>query len=85
MRYQIFFKATALAALTLAVAACGDSSNNDHVGEGPGNGGGTPAQDSFFAAVSAVIASSPDDTEPREVDSITATTPEDSEPTALAS
>lgn len=84
MIHQIFFKAVALTVLTLAVAACGDS-DNGQVGQGPGNGGGTPAQDSFFTAVSALIASSPDDTEPREVDSITATTPENSEPTGLPS
>ena len=84
MIHQIFFKAVALTALTLAVAACG-SSGDDEVGQGPGNGDGTSAQDSFFTAVKALIASSPDDAEPKEVDSFTATTPENSEPTGIPS
>ena len=82
MTHQIFFKAAALLVLTLGIAACG-SGGDDHVGQG-GNGGGV-AQDSFLAAVNALVASSPDDTEPKEIDSITATSPEDSEPSALDS
>ncbi len=66
--------------LTLALGACGGSDND--------NNGGTPAvsagaSDSFFAAVRALISSSPDNTEPVSVDSYVATTPETIEPAAL--
>ncbi len=81
MSNRIFFKVAALTVLTLGVAACG----GDGGGLGSGGGGAVPAQDSFFTAVNAVIASGRDDTDPREVDSITATSPEDSEPTSLDS
>ena len=81
MSDRIFFKAVSLSVLTLAVAACGDSGGND-VAAG---GGASPMQDSFIAIVSAVVASSSDNAEPRETDSITATSPEDSEAIALDS
>jgi hypothetical protein len=67
--------------LTLALGACGGSDNDN-------NGGGTPtasagASDSFFAQVRALIANSPDNTEPVPIDSYVATTPENIEPAAL--
>ena len=66
--------------LTLALGACGGSSND--------NNGGTPAvsageSDSFFAQVRALIANSPDNTEPVPIESFVATTPENIEPAAL--
>jgi hypothetical protein len=69
--------------LTLALGACGGSDNDDSNG-----GGGAPAvsageSDSFFAQVRALIASSPDNTEPVAIDSFAATTPETIEPAAL--
>lgn len=81
MSDRIFFKAVALSVLTLAVAGCGDSGGND-VAAG---GSSSPMQDSFIAIVSAVVASSSDNAEPRETDSITATSPENSEAIALDS
>ena len=74
--------ATAAAVLlTLALGACGGSDNSD-------NGGGSPAvsagaSDSFFAQVRALIATSPDNTEPVPIDSYAVTTPENIEPAAL--
>ncbi len=67
-------------ALALALAACGgDSGNNNNAGAGV-----PPGQDSFVAAVNALIVSgTSDSTEPREIDTLTATSPEDSEPSAL--
>jgi len=79
MSDRIFFKAAALSVLTLALAACGGS-NDDNAGAGGGSGA---VQNSFFAIVSAVVALSSDDAEPRETDSITATSPEDSEAQSL--
>ena len=67
--------------LMLALSACGGSDSDN-------NGGGTPAvsageSDSFFAQVRALIASSPENTEPVAIDSFAATTPENIEPAAL--
>jgi hypothetical protein len=67
--------------LTLALGACGGSDNSN-------NGGGTPAvsagaSDSFFAQVRALIANSPDNTEPVAIDNYAVTTPENIEPAAL--
>ena len=42
-----------------------------------------PVVDAFFAAVSAMLATSPEDTEPGAVESIVATAPEDAEPQPL--
>lgn len=78
MEYRIFLKGAACTLLTFAAVACSDG------GGGDSNGGPSgPAADSFFSEVKALVATSPDDTEPREVDSITATSPEDTEPTSL--
>ena len=67
--------------LALALGACGGSDNSD-------NGGGTPAvsagaSDSFFAQVRALIANSPDNTEPVAVDTVVVTAPENIEPAPL--
>jgi hypothetical protein len=42
-----------------------------------------PTVDAFFTAVSGIVASSPEDTEPVAIEAQTATTPEDSEPQPL--
>lgn len=75
--------ATAAAVLlTLALGACGGSDNNDNAGNGtPAASAG--ASDSFFAQVRALIASSPDNTEPVPIDNFAVTTPENIEPAAL--
>jgi hypothetical protein len=67
--------------LTLALGACGGSDNDD-------NNGGTPtasagASDTFFSQVLALIATSPDNTEPVPIESYAVTTPENIEPAAL--
>lgn len=80
MNYQIFFKGAAAAALALALGACGDGGTT--VG---GGGGGGQAPDSFIAAVNAVIDSTSETLEPREIESIGVTSPEDTEPAALNS
>jgi len=69
-------------AVTLAVAACGGGSS-DTV-QGP-NTGGSASQDSFFALVLAMVASSPDNVEPKDIDAITATSPQNAEPSATDS
>jgi hypothetical protein len=68
--------------LTLALGACGGSDNDDN------NGGGTAtasagAPDTFFSQVLALIATSPETTEPVAIDSYVATTPENIEPATL--
>lgn len=81
LSHQIFFKVLGAAALALTVAACGSNNNDDDHGS---NGTGA-AQGAFFATVLALVATSPDDTEPREIESISATSSEDAEPFALGS
>ena len=84
MGEHIFFKVAALSVLTLAVAACGGDGGDGGGGDtGFGHGNGGASQDSFFKVVSDVVASSRDDSEPRDVDAISVTTPENSEPASL--
>ena len=83
MRNQIFCKVAGAAIFSLGLSACGGSGSGGVFGDG--SGGETPAQDSFFTTVNALVATSPDNTEPREIDSIAVTSPEDSEPAALDS
>ena len=77
---SFFFKASSIVALTFALAACGGSGSDTVQGA---NTGGSPSQDSFFALVFAMVATSPDNVEPQEVDSITATSPQNAEPSAI--
>lgn len=81
MRNQIFCKVAGAAILVVGLSACGGSGSGG--GFSDGSGGGTPAQDSFFATVNALVVTSPDNAEPREIDSIAVTSSEDSEPAAL--
>ena len=67
--------------LALALGACGGSNNDDNSGGGQNANAG--ASDAFFAQVAALVANSPDTTEPVAIDSITATSPETIEPAAL--
>lgn len=69
-------------ALTLALGACGGS-DNDNSDNGGAPAASAGASDSFFAQVRALIANSPDNTEPVPVDSFAVTTPENIEPAAL--
>ena len=68
-------------ALILALAACGGSSN-DHGNDG-GQAGNPGTADAFIAKVQALIATSPDNTEPESIDAIAVTTPETTEPAPL--
>ena len=78
---SIFLKACGTVASTLALAACGGGSSD--VVQGANANTGSPSQDKFFAAVFAMVATNPDNTEPQDIDSITATFPQDAEPSAL--
>ena len=78
----LFLKACSIVALTFALAACGGGGSSDSV---QGANTGSPSQDSFFAVVFAMVATSPDNTEPQEVESITATSPQNAEPSAMGS
>jgi hypothetical protein len=62
-----------MAALLLAGCGNGDDSN-------PFPPTPEPTTDAFYAAVLALVASSPDDAEPGSIDNVAATAPEDSEP-----
>ncbi len=65
-------KLSLMAALLLAGCGNGDDSN-------PFPPTPEPTVDTFYAAVLALVAASPDDAEPGSVDNIVATAPEDSE------
>ena len=78
MNDRNLLKLAALAALTAGLAACGGSSGGGVVDAGP-------APDSFFVAVNAVIATTSEAGEPREIDSIAATSPENTEPSEVGS
>ena len=81
----LFIKACSTAAVTLALAACGGGgSSGDAVQGGSTTGNaGRPSQDSFFAFVVAMVASSPDSAEPQEIDAVTATPAQNTEPSAV--
>ena len=68
--------------LALALGACGGSGNDDNGNNGGQNANGG-ASDAFFAQVAALVANSPDTTEPVAIDGIAATSPETIEPAAL--
>lgn len=76
-------------AVMLAVAACGGGSGGDSVqgisGNSGTNTGGSGSQDSFFALVLEMVASSPDNVEPKDIDAITVTSPQNAEPSATGS
>ena len=82
MNASILFRTTAAALLTLTVAACGGSGSD---GGGLSSDNAGPPRDSFFTAVNALVVTSPDTTEPREIESISSTFPEDAEPASLDS
>lgn len=82
---SLFFKACSTAAFTLALAACGGGGSSSDTVQGANTNTGSPSQDSFFATVFAMVASSPDNAEPQEVDSIAATSPQNAEPSAMGS
>lgn len=68
--------------MAVGLTACGGNDSNDNqASNNPGTSAG--ASDPFFVRVQALIANSPENTEPIAIDSITATTPEIIEPAAL--
>lgn len=85
-RKRLGFAAAALAAAFM-LTACG-SDNDDRHEPGPAPAPApapvpAPAVDSFFAFVSARVASLLDSDEPVAIDSVTATTPDNAEPEAV--
>ena len=83
LRYFVGKPARTIAVALLAAAgltACGGHFFNG----GGDNETPMPVVDAYFTAVSALLASSPDDTEPVAIDSIAATAPEDTEPQPLS-
>lgn len=78
MKHGILFRGGALTLLAISLTACGDSG-----GGSSGIDTSQPLADSFMAVVTAVVATSSDDADPRETDSITATSPEDADSVAV--
>ncbi|CDS55004.1 hypothetical protein [Polaromonas sp. CG9_12] len=76
MTHGILFRGGALTLLAIALTACGSSDGSD-------NDVPQPLADSFMALVTAVVATSSDEADPRETDSITATSPQDTDPVAV--
>ncbi len=66
--------------LTLALGACGGSSNDDNNG---GQGSNAGASDAFFARVLALIGTTSETAPPEPIDSIAVTTPDTIEPAPL--
>ena len=81
---SLVLKVCGSAAVTLAIAACGGGSSGSDTVQGTSTGG-SASQDSFFALVLAMVASSPDNVEPKDIDAITATSPQNAEPSATGS
>lgn len=80
---KIYALAIVLAAVGF-LSACGGGGGGGGGGVASGPAPGTGCSgDSFFCAVLAVIAISPDDAEPVDITAIAATSPETTEPTAL--
>ena len=66
------------------LAACGSGTETYTYPAPPDPTPPAPVVDSFFAAVSAIVAASPEDASPTDpIDSIVATAPEDKEPEPL--
>lgn len=80
MPNRIFVKTAVGLGLVLAIAACGDSG-----GGNSGIGSSQPLADSFFAEVKAMVATSPDDADSKNIDAVTATSPDDSDTVAIDS
>ncbi|GAC1415686.1 MAG: hypothetical protein NVSMB6_18050 [Burkholderiaceae bacterium] len=79
MRVTISLRWAVLGTLAaLVLAGCGGGSNND-----AGASAATGQPDSFFSAVSSVIASTSDTAEPTSTDAITATALDGAEPIML--
>ncbi|MES2263373.1 MAG: hypothetical protein V4724_33040 [Pseudomonadota bacterium] len=84
MKHSRTLVAGAALLLAFGLAAC--HSNDDNDTPAPPVTPVTPpvvSLDAFIEAVKGLIASSPDDAEPKAVDAIAATAPEDAEPVAL--
>lgn len=83
---RFLFSAVAGTTLLLGLAGCGGSGGDSGtVAATPGAGAAnetaqSPASDSFFARVLAIIAGSSDTAEPQALESTTVSTPEDTQP-----
>ncbi|MEO5658492.1 MAG: hypothetical protein ABIQ90_01665 [Polaromonas sp.] len=82
MSNRTFSKGAACVGLILALAACGGDSG---VGGSTSIGTSQPLADSFFLAVLATIATSPDDVDAKDVESIKVTSPEDTDAVPVGS
>ncbi len=80
MSNRILSKGTASLGLVLALAACSDGG-----GGSSGIDTSQPLADSFVAVVRAMVATSADDSDPRDIDSLSATSPEDSDASSVDS
>ncbi len=81
---SLVFKVCGGVVVTLAIAACGGGSSSGDTVQGT-NTGSSASQDSFFALVLAMVASSPDNIEPKDIDAITVTSPQNAEPSPTGS
>ena len=80
---SLFFKTCGIAGISVALAACGGGSGNDTV-QGLDSGAKAP-QDSFFAVVLAMVATSSDTSEPQDINAVTPTSVDNAEPSAMGS
>lgn len=76
-RFLFHRNALAVAAVSLALAACGGSNHNSSAPDVPAD---PPVVDAFFANVLTRVASLLDTAEPVPIDDVTITTPETTEP-----
>lgn len=74
----------ALAIAVALLAAAGLAACGGHSLYGGDDNPPAPVIDPYFTAVSAMVASSPDDTEPGPIETMVATAPDDTEPQPLS-
>ena len=80
MKTKTLASLAAVTAIAAALAGCGggSSSNGDTV-----TIANPPAPDSFLSQVIAIVGTTPENTEPVNIDAIVVTTPEDFEPSII--
>lgn len=75
----------ALAALAAVgmLAGCGGGGSASSAGNANGNGNGAGGMDAFTGYVASLLSSSPDNTEPQQVDTVAPSTPDNTEPATV--